>query len=140
MARSSDTERYEALKSTVAEIGLIRRGTLLRRSMPCGKPGCRCQAAPPQLHGPYFQWTRKVRGKTVTVRVQPEEAELLREWIENGRRLNRIVGEMERVSDRLTERALRAVRSRDNKAGHKGRTERRTSGESPRGGKRKQPK
>lgn len=134
MPRPSDAERYEALKSAAAEIGLIRRGTLLRRFMPCGKPGCRCQANPPQLHGPYFQWTRKVRGKTVTVRVQPEEAEVLTEWIENGRRLNRIVGDMERVSDRLTERALRAVRSPD-KTGDKRRTERPTRRESPRGGK-----
>lgn len=32
-----------------------------------GTPGCRCKADPPQLHGPYWQWTRKVAGKTVTL-------------------------------------------------------------------------
>jgi hypothetical protein len=44
MARPSDADRYDALKNAVADIGLIRRGTLLRRSMPCGRAGCRCQA------------------------------------------------------------------------------------------------
>ena len=112
MAKSpdADAKRYEALKRAVAEVGLVRRGSLVKRFMPCGKSGCRCQADPPQLHGPYRQWTRKVHGKTATLRVCPEEARLLAQWIENGRRLNRIVADMERVAHRLTERLLRAAR------------------------------
>jgi len=54
-----------------------------------------------------------VRGRTVTVRVQSDEGELLAERTENGRRLNQVVGDMERVSDRLTGRALRSLRSRE---------------------------
>jgi len=113
MARSSraDTERFEALKRQIADIGLIRRGSLVRRFMPCGKTGCRCQAEPPQLHGPYYQWTQKVGGKTVTVRIRPGEARFLAEWIHNGRRLNRVVGELERISYRLTEHLLREARN-----------------------------
>jgi hypothetical protein len=110
-AQDADAQRYEALKRAVADVALIRRGSLVRRFMPCGKPGCRCQVRSPELHGPYYQWTRKVRGKTVTVRVSKDEAKLLEEWIENGRRLDKLVGEMERVSYRLTERLLRAVRN-----------------------------
>lgn len=107
--RDRDADRYEALKRDLADVALIRRGSLVRRLMPCGKPGCRCQARPPQLHGPYYQWTRKVRGKTITVRVSEDEAKLLEQWIGNGRKLDKIVGEMERVSYRLTERLLRAT-------------------------------
>lgn len=108
-SREDDEKRYEALKSAVADLSFIRRGSLVRRFMPCGKAGCSCQAANPILHGPYYQWTRKVRGKTVTVRVSEAEARLLKEWIANGRRLARIVSQMERVSYKLTERLLRAV-------------------------------
>jgi len=108
-SREDDEKRYEALKRAVAGLSFIRRGSLVRRFMPCGKAGCSCQAAPPILHGPYYQWTRKVRGKTVTVRVSEAEARLLKEWIANGRRLARIVSQMERVSHKLTERLLRAV-------------------------------
>ena len=32
----------------------------------CGHANCRCHADPPQLHGPYHQWTRKKNGKTAT--------------------------------------------------------------------------
>ena len=111
MARSSnpDTQRYADLQHALADVALFRRGSLVRRFMPCGKPGCRCQASRPRLHGPYYQWTRKVRRKTVTVRLNENEAKLLRQWIDNGRRLDKLVGEMERVSYRITERMLRSA-------------------------------
>jgi hypothetical protein len=110
-ARTTDAERYEALKRQVADLPPIRRGSVVSRFMPCGKPGCRCQLNPPQLHGPYYQWTRKVQGKTATMRVDGAQAKLLREWIDNGRRLDRLVRQMEQVSLRLTERLLRQARS-----------------------------
>jgi hypothetical protein len=105
MTGNRDQARYEALKQSIADVGLIRHGSLVRRFMPCGKPGCRCHASPPQLHGPYY-WTRKVQGKTVTVRLTPQEAELFADWIQNGRRLDKIVAEMEAVALRLTNRML----------------------------------
>lgn len=108
--RASDEQRYAALKRDVAGIDLIRRGSLVRRMVSCGKASCRCQATPPQLHGPYYQWTRKVDGKTVTLRVDKAEAKLLRKWISNGRRLNKLVVQMERVSYRITERQLRGAK------------------------------
>ena len=103
-----ERKRYEDLKRAIADIGLIRRGSLVRRFMPCGKPGCRCQTDPPQLHGPYYQWTRKVRGKTVTVRLSEAEARLFAEWIGNDRRLRKILAQMERVSLKATERLRKA--------------------------------
>ena len=109
--RSTDEERYEALKRQIADVPPIRRGSVVRRFMPCGKPGCRCQAKPPRLHGPYYQWTRKVEGKTVTVRVDGAQAKLLQEWIANGRRLDKLIRQMEVVSLRLTEKLLHRTRA-----------------------------
>ena len=99
-------QRYEDLKRGLDGLGFFRRGSLLRRFMPCGKPGCACQASPPTLHGPYYQWTRKVRGKTVTVRLTREQAEQLAGWIATGRRFDRIVRQMEQLSLRATDRLL----------------------------------
>ena len=89
----SDEQRFEALKRAVSTIGPLRRGSVVRRFMPCGKRACRCHATPPQLHGPYYQWTRKLRGKTVTVRLTEQQAERMGAWIENGRQLDKIVSE-----------------------------------------------
>jgi len=102
-------QNYQQLQRALSRIGYFRRGTLLKRFMPCGKPGCACQATPPRRHGPYYQWTRKVAGKTVTVRFSAEQAELLADWIAAGRELDRIVAEMERLSLAATDRLLRQI-------------------------------
>lgn len=107
---TGDQQRYEQLKRSIAELGYFRDGSLVRRFMPCGKPGCCCQAAPPELHGPYYQWTRKVAGKTVTVRLTRQQATLLHTWIGNGRRLDRVLAQMQRVSHRATDRLLQRLR------------------------------
>jgi hypothetical protein len=97
------------LKESLANLGPVRRGTVLRRFMSCGRPACRCQADPPKLHGPYYEWTRKVKGKTVSVRLTPSQALLMKQWIANARQLDRIVAALERVSHRLTEPLFRAA-------------------------------
>ncbi len=104
-----DERRLLALKKAVSEVGPFLRGSIQRRLMPCGKPGCRCQATSPKLHGPYYQWTRKVKGKTVTVRLTPEQARLLGGWIGNARRLDKLIAEMETVSHRLIQPLLDAA-------------------------------
>jgi len=108
---TADETRYQTLKRSIAELGYFRYGSLLRRFMPCGKPGCRCQAIPPKLHGPYYQWTRKVDGKTVSLRLTKDQATLLEMWIANGRRLDRTLAQMQRLSHRATDRLLRRLRN-----------------------------
>jgi hypothetical protein len=88
-------------------VGFISSGSLVRRYMPCGKPGCRCQGDPPDLHGPYWQWTRRVNGKTVTRRLTEGQARLYEGWIANRRHLDGIVAEMEQVSQKASEILLR---------------------------------
>ena len=78
-----DTE-IQACKEELAEIGVALRGTVLERYAPCGKPRCRCHADPPKLHGPYYQWTTKVDGKTKTVTLTAEQARVYETWIANG--------------------------------------------------------
>lgn len=104
-----DNKRYEEFKRSIAQLGFVRRGSVVKRFMPCGKAGCRCQATPPRLHGPYYQWTRKVRGKTLTLRLSEKEARLFAEWIANGRQLDGIIAKMESVSFRATERVRKTA-------------------------------
>ena len=53
----------------LAGLGFVLPGTVLHRQARCGKPRCRCHADPPALHGPFWSWTRKVTGRTVTRRL-----------------------------------------------------------------------
>jgi hypothetical protein len=103
--------RYRDLARRLADVGFVSDGTLLSRTTMCGRPGCRCRANPPERHGPYWQWTRKVAGKTVGRRLSAEEAALYEKWIANGRRLEAIVAEMRAVSREAAELLLARLRS-----------------------------
>ena len=100
--------RYAALTRSLGQIGFIAQGSLTQRFTHCNKPGCRCGGVPPRLHGPYWQWTAKVAGQTVTRRLSNAEAARHREWIANDRRLRRTVDQMREVAEQAREIILAA--------------------------------
>ena len=91
-------DRYRQLGTEIAGLGYILKGSLVERYLPCGTPGCRCHAQPPRLHGPYWQWSTRVEGKTVSRRLSPAEARLYEEWIDNRRRLEKLLEQMYETS------------------------------------------
>ena len=76
------------------------QGSVVRRTKRCGWPGCQCHRGPEYEHGPYYQWTRKVKAKTTTKVLTPTEARLYTEGIKNGRHLKRLVEKMYQISAR----------------------------------------
>jgi hypothetical protein len=100
--------RYRELLSEIAEIGFVRSGSVAQRFNYCGTPSCRCHADPPQPHGPYWQWTAKVGGKTVNRRLSGREAERYLEWIGNDRKLRALIDELHEVAYKATNLILEA--------------------------------
>ncbi len=98
--------RHQALAARLGQVGFAVPGSITRRYTTCGKPGCRCQADPPRPHGPYYQLTRKVAGKTVTTRLTADQAARYAEWIANQRELRRLIAEMEHISRQATKLIL----------------------------------
>jgi Family of unknown function (DUF6788) len=109
MAGTDRQQQYEALKRQLLALGPVRPGSLLHRFMRCGKPSCRCKAEPPVLHGPYYQWTWKVRGKTVSRWLTAAQAARCEEWVRNHRLLRMLVRKMEAWSVKETDRILREL-------------------------------
>ena len=110
MARTTPTQRladyerrYRELAQQLADIGLISSGSITRRYTYCATPGCKCHADPPQPHGPYYQWTTKIAGKTVTRRLSAAEAKLYKEWIDNDRKLRQLIAQMRTVASKAGE-------------------------------------
>ena len=95
--------RYRKVAERVAEIGFITAGSVVSAYNRCGKSTCRCHADPPQLHGPYWQSTAKINGKTVTRRLTESQARLYQEWINNDRQLRALITRMRDVSAKATE-------------------------------------
>jgi len=101
-----ELQHWQQLLSRLQRLGLFRRGSVTQRAFACGKPYCRCMADPPQLHGPYWHWTRKVRGKTVSRTLSDEQVVLLRDWLEAARQLDELLTELDQFSIQVTDRIL----------------------------------
>ena len=106
--------RQKALTAEFAAIGFIWPGSIQTLWIKCGKPGCACAQDPHARHGPYVHWTTKRNGKTVCRLLHSPEAEILTEWVQNRREMDRIVSEMKKLSQRTLSLMLR-MRRRDMK-------------------------
>jgi hypothetical protein len=96
----AERERARAIATELARIarsGKVLPGTITQRQMRCGKAGCACHADPPRLHGPYWQWTRKLARKTVGRYLNGAQAADYQDWIENDRRLRELVTALEAI-------------------------------------------
>jgi hypothetical protein len=69
----------------------------------CGRANCRCHADPPQLRGPYHQWTRKKDGRTATRILSDEQASDYGPWFDIHRRLHELVAELEALNLAIAE-------------------------------------
>lgn len=97
---ASYQRRYQELADQLSQVGLIAAGSITCRHTRCTNPNCRCHTGQP--HGPYWQWSAKVHGKTVTKRLTPEQAQRYQRWIDNDRQLRVIIKEMRQTADRAT--------------------------------------
>lgn len=75
---------YARLRAALGQVGWISEGYVQDRG--------------PGAGGPCYQWTRKVRGKTVSVALSKEQYEWLKEAIANWRRVQQTLKEMQRLS------------------------------------------
>jgi hypothetical protein len=90
--------RRAKITAEIAALGLPLPGSLVERLTRCGNTGCRCHGDPPQLHGPYLTWTRKVDNKTITRTLDGAQADALRPLLNNSRRLRDLTTELETLA------------------------------------------
>ena len=59
-------EDRSSLFRQISELGDFQPGSITSAVRRCGKPGCHCAKLNHPGHGPHFQLTQKINGKTVT--------------------------------------------------------------------------
>jgi len=91
------------ITARLADLAYALPGTVADRLTRCGHPGCRCHADPPQLHGPYHQWTRKKNGRTSTRILTDDQLADYSPWFDNHRRLRELITELEALSLAIAE-------------------------------------
>ena len=99
------------ITARLADLAYALPGTVADRLTRCGHPGCRCHADPPQLHGPYHQWTRKKNGRTSTRILTDDQLADYGAWFDNHRRLRELITELEALSLAIAEADPRWNRS-----------------------------
>ena len=84
---TSDAKRAKQIAQEIAALGPILPGTLSERYLTCRSSGCHCHDEEPELHGPYWYWTRKVDQKTVSKLLSAEQVPEYTQWFANRHRL-----------------------------------------------------
>jgi hypothetical protein len=56
-----------------------------------------------------YQWTTKIDGKTITRRLNPHEAKLYQEWIDNDRKMRRLIAQMRQIAAQASQIHLAAA-------------------------------
>ena len=104
--------RFRQARQELQQLGYFLKGTVLKRMMKCGQPNCVCHRDATQRHGPYFEWTYKVKGKTVNVKLSPQAAPLYRNATKQHRKLKAALTRLERLSrTALTQLAKQVAKS-----------------------------
>lgn len=102
-ARVEDLERrYRKLAERLAASGPILQGTITERTI----------TREDRTLGPYYQWTFKRAGKTVTVNLSAGQVELLRNALANNRELEGILTQMRELSLQICEAKTEGVKRR----------------------------
>lgn len=78
---------YRQLQRQLAALGLLSQGSVFERV--------------PSQQGSRYVWTRKLRGKTVTVALSEQQFQWLTKAVANQRQLEKIVAQMQALSRRV---------------------------------------
>jgi len=92
------TADYRQLQRQLSRIGYLSQGSVIERL--------------PTQQGSRYIWTRKVQAKTVTVALSKQQYRWLRRAVTNQREMQRIVGQMQKLSHKILFQTLPEPRRR----------------------------
>ncbi len=104
--------RYKRLTAKLAKMGLILQGSITERVIlqrPARGEGKE------KAYGPYYQWTWKRQGKTVTVNLTASQAREFSRAIKNHRKMEEINRQMRELSLEILEATTKGVTKRKRK-------------------------
>jgi hypothetical protein len=102
-------KRYKNLALKLSAVGPIVQGTITKRIIsrdvkPKGKKR--------KNYGPYFQWTFKEAGKTVTVNLTAQQLKAFSNAISNNRKIEALLTKMRNLSRQICEASAEGVKKR----------------------------
>ena len=81
------------IKAQIMELGPVLPGSLSKQWNVCGSPGCKCKDPKrPRKHGPYYQLSYTLCGKSSSLFVKPANVAEARRRIQRYKQLKRLCG------------------------------------------------
>ena len=111
-AIAKHVQRFQELKRGLDQLDYFCKGTVLKRMTKCGKAYCACRSDPDKRHGPYFELTYKVEGKTVNVRLSPQAAPLYKAASAQFRKLKTTLQRLEKTSQAVLKLQAKLAQSK----------------------------
>jgi hypothetical protein len=96
--------QMKELKTKIFNLDYISVGTLSKGYRQCGKLSCRCSTRKEYWHGPYYIWTRKENGKTITKSLSAEQAKRCKKALKNMKKLNQCIQKWKKESVKYIEK------------------------------------
>jgi len=108
-SKTTKEARYARLTGRLAKLGFVLQGTITVRTFVRDDP-----AAPgkQKTYGPYYQWTFKRKGKTVTVNLTASQAKTYQRAIDNHRKMEKTLEQMRTLSLEILEARTHGVKKR----------------------------
>ena len=103
------TRRYAQLIDQLNRMGPVLPGTITERRI-MGRASK--EQIDRKKYGPYYQWTRKVNGKTIMVNLSAAQIDLFQKAIENIRKFEQILREIKLISLQRLENETQSVKRR----------------------------
>ena len=85
------TRSVMTVKAEIEALGPVLPGSISKQWNVCGKPGCRCKEPKrPRRHGPYYQLSFTVAGRSSTLFLKPDELVAARQYLRRYRRFREL--------------------------------------------------
>jgi hypothetical protein len=99
-----DTSEVERIKAKIMKLGPVLPGSLSKQWNVCGSPGCKCKDLKrPRRHGPYYQLSYTLLGKSSSLFIKPGD-------VPEARRRIRRYGQFKKLCGALAEACVKEVR------------------------------
>lgn len=106
--------RYAQLTRRLSKLGPVLQGTITERAIERPDPH---NPKRTRTYGPYYQWTFKRAGKTVTVNLTRQQAKRYQTAINNQRTFEQIADQMRELSLQILDATTKSVPKRKPRTG-----------------------
>jgi len=94
-------KKFNQLKKQLSEIDFFCSGSISVVYTKCGNDYCACFKDKTKKHGPYYLWSTKKNGKTISQRLSKKQVAKCLQFIRNYRKLKNLVEKMKDISMKI---------------------------------------